>query len=173
MIRNRTRTTATAVTVALAVATLTCSTAAGADPSAEHLFATWGPSMTIGGPTFDNQTIRMVVHTSIGGKSLRVKLSNLRSTSPLAVGAVDVAEQASGANAVPGSHHSVTFAHAKAFTIPTGDELLSDPVQITVGADQNLLVSVDLPQATTSATWHSDAFDASYISAPGDHTADD
>jgi len=129
--------------------------------------------MTIGGPTFDNQTIRMVAHTSIGGKSLRVKLSNLRSTSPLVVGAVDIAEQASGATAVPGTHHSVTFAHATAFTVPTGAELISDPVQMSVGADQNLLVSIDLPQATTSATWHSDAFDTAYTSVPGNHAAED
>ena len=129
--------------------------------------------MTIGGPTFDNQTIRAVVHTSIGGRALRVKLSNLRSTSPLAVGAVDIAEQANGATAVPGTHHPVTFGHARTFTISTGAEVLSDPIEMTVGADENLLVSVDLPQATTSATWHSDAFDQSYISVPGDHTAED
>jgi lysophospholipase L1-like esterase len=67
----------------------------------------------------------------------------------------------------------VTFSHAKAFSIPTGAEVLSDPVSITVGAGKNLLVSIDLPQATTSATWHSDAFDTSYLSLPGNHTRDD
>jgi lysophospholipase L1-like esterase len=146
-------------------------TAAGGDTA--HRFGTWGPSMTIGGPNFNNQTIRIVVHTSIGGMLPRIKLSNLRSTTPLSVGAVDVAEQASRATAVPGTHHTVTFSHAKAFTIPTGAEVLSDPVPMTVGAEENLLVSIDLPQATTSATWHSDAFDTTYLSVPGDHTRDD
>jgi len=74
---------------------------------------------------------------------------------------------------VPGTHHTVTYAHAKAFTIPTGAEVLSDPVQMTVGADKSLLVSLYLSQATTSATWHSDAFDTSYLSLPGNHTRDD
>ncbi|MDT4922855.1 MAG: hypothetical protein QOG01_568 [Pseudonocardiales bacterium] len=129
--------------------------------------------MTIGGPDFNNQTIRMVVHTSIGGNSVRIRLSNQRSTTPLAVGAVDVAEQDTMATAVPGTHHTVTFSHAKAFTIPTGAEAVSDPVPMTVGAEENLLVSIDLPQATTSATWHSDAFDTSYVSQPGNHTRDD
>jgi hypothetical protein len=100
-------------------------------------------------------------------------IGGTRSTSPLLVGAVDVAEQASGATAVPGTHHTVTFSHAKAATIPTGAEVLSDPVHMTVGAEQNLLVSIDLPQATTSATWHSDAFDTTYVSGPGNHTRDD
>src|SRR5882672_11556470 len=150
-----------------------CATSAAAQSDSGHRFATWGPSMTIGGPNFNSQTIRMVVHTSIGGNSLRVKLSNLRSTTPLSVGAVDIAEQGSLATAVPGTHHTVTYAHAKAFTIPTGAEVLSDPVQMTVGADKSLLVSLYLSQATTSATWHSDAFDTSYLSVPGNHTRDD
>jgi lysophospholipase L1-like esterase len=149
------------------------STSAGAEREPVHRVASWGPSMTIGGPTFNDQSIRMVVHTSIGGRLPRIKLSNLRSTTPLAVGAVDVAEQASQATAVPGTHHAVTFSHATALTIPTGAEVLSDPVHMTVGAEENLLVSIDLPQATTSATWHSDAFDTTYISGPGNHTRDD
>ena len=149
------------------------SASAGAQRGPGHRFAGWGPSMTIGGPTFDDQTIRMVVHTSIGGTLPRIKLSNLRSTTPLLVGAVDVAEPASEATAVPGTHHTVTFSHEKAVTIPTGAEMLSDPVHITVGAEENLLVSIDLPQATTSATWHSDAFDTTYVSGPGNHTRDD
>jgi hypothetical protein len=152
------------VSVLVITATIAASsTSARAQREPGHRVASWGPSMTTGGPTFNDQTIRMVVHTSIGGMSPRIKLSNLRSTSPLAVGAVDVAEQASGATAVPGTHHTVTFSHAKAVTIPTGAEVLSDPVHMTVGAEQNLLVSIDLPQATTSATWHSDAFDTTYV----------
>src|SRR4030081_2012374 len=72
--------------------------------------ATWGPSMTIGGPDFSNETLRMVVHTTIGGSAVRIKLSNLRSTTPLSVGAVDLAVQADRATAVAGSSHVVTFA---------------------------------------------------------------
>jgi hypothetical protein len=129
--------------------------------------------MTVGGPNFNNQTIRMVVHTSIGGNSVRIRLSNQRSTTPLAVGAVDIAQQDTMATAVAGTHHTVTFAHAKAVTIATGAEVISDPIAMTVGADKSLLVSIDLPQATTSATWHSDAFDTTYLSLPGNHTRDD
>jgi lysophospholipase L1-like esterase len=129
--------------------------------------------MTTGGPNFNNQTIRMVVHTTIGGNSVRIRLSNQRSTTPLAVGAVDIAEQATMATAVAGTHHTVTFSHAKVVNIPTGAEVLSDPIAMTVGADKSLLVSIDLPQATTSATWHSDAFDTTYLSVPGNHTRDD
>jgi lysophospholipase L1-like esterase len=129
--------------------------------------------MTIGGPDFTDQTIRMVVHTTVGGSSVRLKLSNLRSTTPLSVGAMDVALQSDKATAVAGSHHSVTFSHAKTVTIPAGAEVFSDPVPITVAPQSSLLVSLYLPRATSSATWHSDAFDTTYLSKPGNHTAED
>jgi lysophospholipase L1-like esterase len=134
--------------------------------------AAWAPSMTIGGPNFNDQTIRMVAHTSIDGNALRIHLSNLRSTTPLTVGAVSIAEQADQATAVAGSQRAVTFSHRKSVTIAAGAELVSDPVSMSVKADQNVLVSIYLPHATSSATWHSDAFDTSYLSNPGDHTAD-
>ncbi|MEA5363519.1 SGNH/GDSL hydrolase family protein [Amycolatopsis sp., V23-08] len=128
--------------------------------------------MTTGGPNFTDQTLRMVAHPSVGGAGLRVHLSNLRGTTPLAVGAVSVALQADRATAADGSQRAVTFSHKKALTIPAGQEVVSDPVPLSVRAEQNLLVSLYLPQATSSATWHSDAFDVSYLSKPGDHTAD-
>ena len=134
--------------------------------------AAWAPSMTIGGPNFNDQTIRMVVHSSIGGTRLRVHLSNLRSTTALTVGAVSIAAQADRATAVAGSQHAVTFSHRKSTTVAAGAELVSDPIPMSVKADQNVLVSIYLPHATSSATWHSDAFDTSYLSAPGDHTGD-
>ncbi|MEV6643746.1 SGNH/GDSL hydrolase family protein [Amycolatopsis sp. NPDC051371] len=142
------------------------------DSSAHRPISVWSPSMTIGGPNFTDQTLRMVVHPSVGGDGLRLHLSNLRGTTPLAVGAVSVALQSEKATAVEGSRRAVTFSRARTLTIPAGQEAVSDPVAMSVRAEQNLLVSLYLPQATSSATWHSDAFDVSYLSKPGDHAAD-
>lgn len=144
----------------------------GADATPLGRTATWGPSMTIGGPDFSNETIRMVVHTTVGGSSVRITLSNQRSTTPLSVGEVDVARQADQATAVAGSRHAVTFSHKGTVTIPAGAEVVSDPVPMTVAAQSSLLVSLYLPQATSSSTWHSDAFDTTYLSAAGNHAAD-
>ncbi|MEW1861309.1 SGNH/GDSL hydrolase family protein [Streptomyces sp. NPDC088194] len=134
--------------------------------------AAWSPSMTVGGPDFDDETIRMVAHSSVSGTSLRIHLSNLRGTTPLTIGAVSVAAQADRATAVPGSRHAVTFSNHRSVTLAAGAEAVSDPVAMSVAADHNVLVSVYLPEVTSSATWHSDAFDTSYLSTPGDHTAD-
>jgi lysophospholipase L1-like esterase len=145
---------------------------ASADTAQGSRVAAWGPSMTTGGPNFADQTLRMVVHPGIGGEQPRLRLSNLRGTTPLAVGAVSVALQANQATAVSGTQRTVSFNHARAFTIPAGSEVVSDPIPMSVRAERNLLVSLYLPQATSSATWHSDAFDTSYLSKPGNHTAD-
>ncbi|WP_326948255.1 SGNH/GDSL hydrolase family protein [Amycolatopsis sp. NBC_01307] len=162
---------ATATIVALISGSMNTAVAE-TDSAAVQRVSAWSPSMTIGGPNFTDRTLRMVVHPSVGGAALRVHLSNLRGTTPLAVGAVSLALQAGKATAVAGSGHAVTFSHAKTFTIPAGQEVVSDPVPLSVQAEQNLLVSLYLPQATSSATWHSDAFDVSYLSKPGDFAAD-
>lgn len=141
-------------------------------PAGPPWVAAWAPSMTIGGPNFNDQTIRMVAHASTDGTALRIHLSNLRGTIPLTFGSVGIAAQADRATAVAGTRRTVTFSHHGSVTVPAGAEVVSDPVPMSVKADQNVLVSVYLPDATSSATWHSDAFDTSYLSIPGDHTAD-
>ena len=52
---------------------------------------------------FDNQTIRQVVRTSIGGHKVRVRLSNEFGSSPLAVGGVTIARYGADAAIVAGS----------------------------------------------------------------------
>lgn len=131
----------------------------------------WSPSMTTGGPSFANQTIRMVMHSSVAGSDARITLSNRFSGTPLTVGAVDIAVQASGGGAVPGSSRTVTFGHASSVTIPAGAQLVSDVIPISVDTGENLLVSLYLPTTTGVSTWHSDAFDTTYI-ASGDQAGD-
>ncbi|MGW0613912.1 RICIN domain-containing protein [Streptomyces sp. NPDC002788] len=137
--------------------------------------ATWGPSMVSGGQTFNEQTIRMVVHNNTSGAGLRIRLSNLRSTTPLSVGAVRVAVQSSGATAVAGTTRTVTFGRSAAPTIPAGRELTSDVIPMPVVAEQNLLVSVYLPRSTGASTYHYDAHQTSYLTnaGTGNHAAEE
>lgn len=162
--------------VALTVVPLSTATVAGAATSSSQARATrvsaWSPSMTTGGPSFDNQTIRMVVHSSVAGSGARITLSNRFSSAPLDVGEVDVAVQADGGEATRGTIRNVTFAGSRRLTIPAGEEAVSDVVPIPVGVGENLLVSLYVPGAPGMSTWHSDAFDTTYI-ASGNHTGDD
>jgi lysophospholipase L1-like esterase len=162
--------------MALAVAPLNtanaATTAAPASQGKGARVSAWSPSMTTGGPAFNNQTIRMVVHSSVAGSDARITLSNRYSDTPLDVSAVDVAVQASGGRVTRGTTLNVTFGHSGHVTIPAGEQAISDVIPISVSAGENLLVSLYVPGATGTSTWHSDAFDTTYI-APGDHAGDD
>ncbi|MEU6841793.1 SGNH/GDSL hydrolase family protein [Streptomyces sp. NPDC046716] len=128
--------------------------------------------MTTGGPSFEDRTLRMVVHPSISGSGARITLSNRFSPTPLTIEAVEVARQASGGEARPGTTRHVTFEGSSRVTIPAGAEKTSDALRIHVEAEQNLLVSLYIPGKADTATWHSDAFDTTYI-ATGNHTGDE
>ncbi|MGH3377404.1 MAG: SGNH/GDSL hydrolase family protein [Actinoallomurus sp.] len=160
------------VSAATALVMIPLGTANAAADSHGTRVSAWSPSMTTAGPAFDDQTIRMVAHSSIAGSGARITLSNRYSDTPLAVGAVDVAVQETGADAKSGTTLNVTFGHFRQVTIPAGDEATSDVVPISVSAGENLLVSLYAPGATGTSTWHSDAFDTTYT-ASGDHTGDE
>jgi lysophospholipase L1-like esterase len=164
---------AAAAGIAMTLVPVAAATAASAATvqAADHgvRVSAWSPSMTTGGPSFDDQTIRMVAHSSIAGSDARITLSNRYSDTALTVGAVDIAVQASGGAEVSGTSRAVTFGHAGSVTIPVGAQLVSDVIPISVAMGENLLVSLYLPTTTGVSTWHSDAFDTTYI-ASGDHT---
>ncbi|MFE9611244.1 SGNH/GDSL hydrolase family protein [Streptomyces sp. NPDC006012] len=155
------------------LSTAHAATAATPSPSGKGTrVSAWSPSMTTGGPSFSNQTIRMVVHSSVAGSGARITLSNRYSTTPLDATAVDVAVQANGGSAVRGTFRNLTFGGSRHVTVPPGEEAVSDVIPISVGAGENLLVSLYVPGTTGMSTWHSDAFDTTYI-ASGNHTGDD
>ncbi|QKW24568.1 RICIN domain-containing protein [Kitasatospora sp. NA04385] len=131
----------------------------------------WAPSLTAGGPAFSNQTIRMVVHSSVAGSNARITLSNRYGGGALDIGAVTIAVQAGGAAAKPGTTQNVTFGQSGQVSIPAGGEVVSDIIPVSVAAGQNMLVSLYVPGATGASTWHLDAYDTAYTAA-GNHTGD-
>jgi lysophospholipase L1-like esterase len=133
----------------------------------------WAAAMTANGKSFTDQTIRMVVHNTVPGSEVRVRLSNLTGARPLRIGAVDIAVQAVGGDAVPGTSQAVTFSGSPATTIPARTELTSDPVPMTVAAQENLLISIYLPGDTGPSSSHFDAHELTYLSGPGNFAAQD
>jgi lysophospholipase L1-like esterase len=127
-----------------------------------------GPSAT----GFNDQTVRMVIRTSVGGSSVRLRFSNAYGTTPLAIGQVEVADQVSGPAVAPGSQRPVTFGGQGTVTIPVGQEIVSDPVALSVGPLQNLVVSMFVPKATGPTSWHFEAETTSYLSVRGNWAAE-
>ncbi|MFJ8995108.1 SGNH/GDSL hydrolase family protein [Streptomyces sp. NPDC102279] len=128
-------------------------------------------------PALPGASIRNVVHTSVGGRAARVRLSNRLGTAPLQLGSVTLALQIPGAparpGAVAGTMRTVTFGGARSLTVPAGRDVVSDPVALTVPADANLLVSVHTPADSGPATFHRSALQANFVAPGGDRTADE
>ena len=137
--------------------------------SASPQVATPGTLVAAG---FNNQTVRDIIFTSVGGDPVRLELTNAFGTSPLRVGHVTMAVAGPGASVAPGTIHQVTFGGSASFQILAGAQILSDPVAMRVWPLEDLAVSVYLPGRTGRATFHSDAQQVNWVSAPGDHAAD-
>src|SRR5208282_691032 len=122
-------------------------------------------------PTINNQTVRMIVHTSIGGHRARVQLSNAHSTSALQVGSAHIALRDKESAIVPASDRPLTFSGKASVSIPPAAEILSDPVDLEVPPLGDLVISLYVPVEAASATIHLTGLHTTYISKPGDFTA--
>jgi lysophospholipase L1-like esterase len=118
---------------------------------------------------FENQTIREIVHTSAGGSSIRVRLSNAYGRESVTIGAAHVALRDRDSSITASSDHALTFSGRPSTTIPPDATVLSDAVQLDIPALHDVVVSLYLPKAATGAGIHYSAQQTSYI-GPGDQT---
>jgi lysophospholipase L1-like esterase len=112
---------------------------------------------------FENQTLREIVHTSIGSAAVRVRLSNAYGKEPVDIGAAHIALHAQGSGTIAGSDRALTFSGRTGVSIPPNALVLSDPVKLNVPASGDLAISVFLPKAATGAGIHYSAQQTSYI----------
>jgi lysophospholipase L1-like esterase len=119
---------------------------------------------------FSNQTLRQIVHTSVGGRLVRVLFSTFGARG-LVIGAAHIALSATGAAIVQNSDRTLTFGGETSITIPSGAVVLSDPVRLEVPALSDLAISIFVPENTGPATWHFESRQTSYVSPAGDFTA--
>jgi lysophospholipase L1-like esterase len=134
--------------------------------------ATAGPPAPAPFMHFNNQTLRQIVHTSIGGRRVRVVLSNAFGTSPLTIGAAHIALRDKGPAIVTASDRALTFSGRPTMTIPAGAVLFSDPVDLAVSALSDLAIDVYLPgntNAPSPLTFFGAALQTSYVSETGNH----
>ena len=129
-----------------------------------------GPPLAAQTQTFSNQTLRLIVHTTLGGTRVRIRISNELGTTPLRIGEAHVALRQGGAGIVAGSDRALTFSGSAGITIPPGAPVLSDPVDLAVPALSDLAVSLHLPETVQATTIHGSAFQTNYVSLPGNFT---
>jgi lysophospholipase L1-like esterase len=112
----------------------------------------------------------MIARTSIGGKRVRVQLSNAFGATPLVVGAAHIAIRSKDSAIVPSTDRVISFNGKPGCTIPAGAVMLSDPVDLDVPKLTDLAVSVYVPGETGQASTHSLGLHTTYISKEGDFT---
>ena len=141
-----------------------------------HWVGTWTAAPAPAeGAAFSNHTLRMTPRVSIGGSTLRVRISNAYGTRPLAIGAACVGLRSTGSALVPGSNRRLTFGSEARATIAAGALVVSDPVELAFAPLSDLAVSVHLPGdlPTSFGITGRYARQTNYISPPGDFASEE
>lgn len=144
-----------------------------APPVPTRQVTTWAAGDDMAGGTLSDLTVRNIVHTSIGGSGLRVRLSNAKGTKTLHLDSVYLGLQDDGAALVPGSNRRVEFGGTTTAMIPPGGTVLSDPLPGTVPAQRNLAISIHVSGDSGPLTAHNRSMQHSFKSTSGDHAADE
>ena len=133
---------------------------------------TWASSAGHIGEAADGRGYRLMVHTSVGGSGLRVRLTNAFGDEPVTFEHVHAGLRRDGAALVPGSNRRLTFGGARSVTVPAGGIVYSDPLPGHVPAGRTLAVSLYVPRADGALTGHWMAMQTSYTT-DGDHTTEE
>ena len=116
---------------------------------------------------FSNQTVRMILRTSIGGARVRIKLSNALDSQPVVVGAAHIAIRSKDSEIVSGSDRVLAFGGKPGCTVGPGMVILSDQVDLKIPQLGDLAVSLYFPEPTGPPTSHG-GLRTSYVSKEGD-----
>jgi lysophospholipase L1-like esterase len=116
----------------------------------------------------DNQTVRMIVRTSMGGSRVRVRLSNAVGGASVSLGAAHIALRSKDSAIVAASDHVLTFSGKPGATIYAGQVLVSDPVDLKLPPLADVAVSLYFPSQTSAGTNHRFSLHDTYISKDGD-----
>jgi lysophospholipase L1-like esterase len=149
---------------------------ANADRDGKQWIGTWAtasqPFLPNSLQSYKNQSLRLIVHTSAGGRKVRIRISNTYGDGPLLIGGAHIARRTAATEIDPRSDRMLKFHGKSSTTVAAGSMVVSDPVELEVPALSDLAISLFLPQRTEAKTSHSMAKQTSYVSPEtGDSTA--
>ena len=114
-------------------------------------------------PSLYDQTLRLVVRTSIGGDAVRIRISNEYGDRPLVIDAARVALRDTGASIVTSSDRALTFGGRSFVRLLPGAVALSDATPFAVPALRDLAISLHLADTTRLATRHQLGLQTNYV----------
>jgi lysophospholipase L1-like esterase len=112
-----------------------------------HWVGTWAtaPAPSESGVGLNNHTVRVNPRVSLGGDTVRVRVSNAYGQGKLVIGAAYVGIRDKGPAIVPGSECQLTFGGSESATVAAGTLVISDAVRLDVSPLADLAVSLYLP----------------------------
>ena len=134
-------------------------------------FAGRGPRQPRPLPTLaDNQTVRMIIHSKIGGDKIRVELSNAFGKNAVTIGNAHIALRTRGSSIDSSTDRQLTFSGAKTFDLRPGAFIVSDPVDLKIKPMSDLAISLYVVDSEGAPSNHMLGLHTTYISN-GDTTA--
>ncbi|PPR63907.1 MAG: hypothetical protein CFH10_00383 [Alphaproteobacteria bacterium MarineAlpha4_Bin2] len=128
------------------------------------------PAPSTAGVDFTNHTIRLFPRISIGGQTVRVRISNAHGDATLAIGGVTIALRDSGPRIVSETLKRLTFGGESETIIVPGAISYSDPVALDLPPLADIAVSIYLPGTVSAASVTGRyARQTNFISPPGDY----
>lgn len=138
----------------------------------DHWVGTWAASQQLVEPRNSlaeddllDATLRQIIHVTIGGEKLRLRLSNRFGTAPLKFTAVHVGRAVSPASAKIdlATDKALTFSGQTSLTVPAGADYLSDPIAMTVPTLADLAITLYIETPPLAQTGHPGSRANSYV----------
>jgi len=166
----------TAAYLGIALAVTNAAFAGPAGPPAGSWVGSWAasqqipePQNALAGDALHDATLRQVVHLSLGGKTLRVHLSNAFGATALHLTSVHIATplNSSTSSIDPATDRALLFHGMSEIAIPPGAEYISDPIEYMAAPLANLAITLHYDAIPGQQTGHPGSRANSYI-AKGD-----
>lgn len=131
------------------------------------------PANALPREALQDATLRQIVHLTVGGKELRVRLSNAFGTGPLTILSVHIARPLSKetGSVDAATDTALTFAGSPSVTIPAGADYYSDPVAFSAPALSDIAITLYLAIPPARQTSHPGSRETSFL-VHGNHVAD-
>jgi lysophospholipase L1-like esterase len=106
----------------------------------------------------------MIVHSSIGGRKVRVELANAFGKSVVSIGNAHVALATAGGGIDSHTDQQLTFSGSKAIDLTPGSILVSDPIDLDIQPMSDLAISIFVVKDAETPTNHTLGLHTAYIS---------
>lgn len=144
----------------------------------KHWVGTWASSPQLAepgnvppAPGLSGNTLRQIIHVSIGGSRMRVRFSNAFGSSPLVLSSVHVALSAGADTIRTDTDKPLSFQGQPSVEIPAGALIYSDPLDFPLDPLSDLAVTIHFGIVATSFTSHPGSRETSFLKLGEDVSA--